>query len=138
MNGGKWTGEIRGVTPVYLRCYQGRVSWVYPRGGLRVLLRLGSTGKDFKGCIRVNPSFAGARIFLEDKKFLKELYSPGDRLPVKLARCFPSRTGQAALYIEEATPSSSPVLFPKYLAEFSYDLEAVRPSSYDPEDSKNF
>lgn len=134
MNGGKWVGESRGVTPVYLRCYQGRVSWVYPRGGLRVVLRHGPTGKDFRGCVRVNPSFAGARIFAEDRRYLRELYSPGDGQPVRLARCFRSRYGQAVLYLEAAPPSISAAigLFPKYLAEFSYDLEPVKPNTYDP------
>lgn len=134
MSGGKSTGETRRITPIYLRCSQGRVSWVYPRGGLRVLLRLGSTGKEFRGCIKVNPTFAGARIFLEENKNLKELYAPGDSLPVKRARCFHSRGGQTALYIEAATPLSS--VFPKFLAEFSYDLESVLPNSYDLQDSK--
>lgn len=136
MSGGKWTGESRRITPVYLRCSQGRVSWVYPKGGLRVLLRLGSTGKDFRGCIKVHPTFAGARIFLEEKKNLREVYSPGDGLPIKLARCFHSRAGQAALYIEAAAPSSSSSVFPKFLAEFSYDLESVLQNSYDLQDSK--
>lgn len=135
MSGGKWTGELRGITSVYLRCFQGRVSWVYPRGGLRVLLRLGSTGKDFTGCLKVNPSFAGARIFTEEKKMLKELYSPNDGFSVKLSRCFHSRDGQVALYVEAAALSSA-TFFPKYLAEFSYDLESVSPNSYDPQESK--
>jgi len=36
------------VHPVYLRCSQGSVSWLYPRGALRVVLRLGTAGKEFQ------------------------------------------------------------------------------------------
>lgn len=38
----------RGVKPVYLRCSQGSVSWLYPRGALRVVLRYGTAGKEFQ------------------------------------------------------------------------------------------
>ena len=40
-----WRGSVR---PVYLRCSQGSVSWLYPRGALRVVLRLGTAGKEFQ------------------------------------------------------------------------------------------
>jgi len=39
----------RGVRPVYLRCSQGSVAWLYPRGALRVVLRYGTAGKEFQG-----------------------------------------------------------------------------------------
>lgn len=38
----------RGVQPVYLKCSQGSVTWLYPRGALRVVLRYGTGGKDFQ------------------------------------------------------------------------------------------
>ena len=38
----------RGVRPVYLRCSQGSVAWLYPRGALRVVLRYGTAGKEFQ------------------------------------------------------------------------------------------
>ena len=40
--------EEGGVRPVYLRCSQGSVTWLYPRGALRVLLRYGTKGKEFQ------------------------------------------------------------------------------------------
>lgn len=40
--------SLRGVKPVYLRCSQGSVSWLYPRGALRVVLRYGTAGKEFQ------------------------------------------------------------------------------------------
>lgn len=45
----------RGVTPVYLRCREGSVSWLYPRGALRLLFRppLPADERDFRVCIRV-------------------------------------------------------------------------------------
>ena len=42
------THSHRGVKPVYLRCSQGSVSWLYPRGALRVVLRYGTAGKEFQ------------------------------------------------------------------------------------------
>lgn len=45
----------RGVTPVYLRCREGTISWVYPRGALRLLFRpaLPDDEQDFRVCVRV-------------------------------------------------------------------------------------
>ena len=42
-----WTAD-RGVHPVYLRCRQGSVTWLYPRGALRVVLRYATAGKEFQ------------------------------------------------------------------------------------------
>lgn len=43
------------MTPVYLRCREGSVSWMYPRGALRLLFRptMPVDEKDFRVCIRV-------------------------------------------------------------------------------------
>ena len=41
-------GEGGGVRPVYLRCSQGSVTWLYPRGALRILLRYGTQSKEFQ------------------------------------------------------------------------------------------
>lgn len=123
--------STRGVTPVYLRCSQGRVSWSYPGGALRVLLRLGSSGREFRGCIKSSPEFAGARVFLEGPRSLSRLLDTEDGAPKQLVRCFHSRGGQAALYVEAATATST---FPRQVAEFSYDLEPLprNGGSYDP------
>ncbi|RZF48800.1 hypothetical protein LSTR_LSTR003180 [Laodelphax striatellus] len=109
----------RGVTPVYLRCAMGRVSWVYPGGALRVLLRLGSSGRQFRGCIKASPDFAGARLFLEGPRGLVPLLEPH---PSPRVQCFYSRHGQVALYMEAL--QKSPATFPRQVAQFDYDLEA--------------
>ncbi|XP_022188480.2 meteorin-like protein [Nilaparvata lugens] len=120
----------RGVTPVYLRCGMGRVSWVYPGGALRVLLRLGSSGRQFRGCIKASPDFAGARLFLEGPRGLVPLLDPH---PSPRVQCFYSRHGQVALYMEAL--HKSPATFPRQVAQFDYDLEAQprspSPSYYD-------
>lgn len=113
-------GPQRGVTPVYLRCAKGRVSWVYPGGALRVLLRLGSSGREFRGCIKASTDFAGARLFLEGSVRLVSLL---DAEPTPRVQCFSSRHGQVALYLEalQKTPSA----YPRLVAQFDYDLEPL-------------
>ncbi|XP_046659901.1 meteorin-like protein [Homalodisca vitripennis] len=127
-----WSGSglhpAKGVTPVYLRCSQGRVTWSYPGGALRVLLRLGSSGREFRGCIKSSAGWAGARVFLEGPRSLVRLIDQEDSR--QKVRCFHSRGGQAALYVE-ATGAAT---FPKQVAELYYDLEALprHKGSYDP------
>jgi len=122
-------GEERGVRPVYLRCREGKVRWSYPAGALRVLLRLGSSGREFRACIKPSPSFKAASIFLEGPKSLNKLYSP-DTATLGHVRCFQSRGGQAALYVE-ATQAET--FFKKQVAEFAYDLEPMpRGKMFDP------
>lgn len=124
-------GPGRGVTPVYLRCSQGHLEWVYPRGALRVLVRLGASGRDFRGCVKLGSNFGGARIFLEGPRSLVPLFSVEDGAPTQLVRCFQSRGGQAALYVEAA---SSKTDFKKEVASLTYDLEALPRggAAYDP------
>lgn len=114
--------EERGVQPVYLRCSQGKVTWKYPRGGLRVVLRHGTQGKEFKGCLRAGQHFRGVRIYLEGHRRLHLLHSPDDGRHPELPRCFASRRGQAALYVE-AEPVSNSVLLKRNVVEFTYDLQ---------------
>lgn len=74
----------RGVTPVYLRCTAGRVTWMYPRGALRVLLRLPGQDREFRACIKVHPDGGKdypARLFLEGPRSLLQLYSHEDGGP---------------------------------------------------------
>lgn len=122
------SSQSRGVVPVYLRCSQGHVKWSYPRGALRVVLRLPNSDKDFKGCIRVTPNFAGAQLFLVGPRSLTRLMSLNDGGEKQLVRCFQSRNGQAAIYVEAV---DSRRLFKKEVAGFSYDLQPIpRGSSY--------
>ncbi|GAB6020444.1 hypothetical protein CHUAL_003137 [Chamberlinius hualienensis] len=142
-DGCDWTGSgldyndgFRGVQPVYLRCSQGKVEWKYPRGALRIVLRHGTSGKDFKGCLKVSKGFAGARVFLEGHRTLHVLYSPNDatRRHPQLPRCFLSRNGQVALYVEAENTQQD--THRKQKAEFSYDLQltAQNSSRYDPQE----
>lgn len=70
----------RGVTPVYLRCRTGRITWLYPKGALRVILRLPGNGRDFRACVKVreNKTKPAARLFLEGPRSLLKLYSHND------------------------------------------------------------
>lgn len=123
-------GVKRGVQPIYLRCSQGRVQWHYPNGALRVVLRHGTSGRDFRGCIRLAKNSTGARIYLEGRRKLHPIYSKGDGRPIDLMRCFTSTNGQVALYVE-----SEPIRdqLRKEMADFSYDLQTVsRKSLVDP------
>ncbi len=48
-SGGPPYGQQRGVRPVYLRCSQGQVTWLYPTGALRVVLRYATAAaKEFQ------------------------------------------------------------------------------------------
>lgn len=133
----------RGVTPVYLRCTAGRVTWLYPRGALRVLLRLPGQDKEFRACIKVHPDsekYLAARLFLEGPRSLLPLYShdDGGHKAVRYVfmrfvrsctlvfilfffRCFQSRNGHAALYIE-AIDTDTMI---KRVAEIEYDLQPL-------------
>lgn len=119
------TDEIsgRGVTPIYLRCSQGHLEWLYPRGALRVLLRFGASGRDFRGCVKVSGGFSGAHIFLEGSRSLLPLFPAlQDGGSVRLARCFQSRHGQAALYVEAISSRGD---IQKQVAAFSYNLQPL-------------
>ncbi|KAI5651742.1 meteorin-like protein [Phthorimaea operculella] len=149
-----WTGSgltspsERGVTPVYLRCREGGVSWLYPRGALRLLFRppLPGVERDFKVCIRVirrpdPPDLFHtlqindtevverfpARLFVEGKHKLVPLYAPDDGDPREL-RCFHSRRGRAALYVE-AEPEEGPK---RRVATFKYEARPLVRRHYDP------
>ncbi|XP_012546798.1 meteorin-like protein [Bombyx mandarina] len=142
----------RGVTPVYLRCREGSVSWMYPRGALRLLFRppLPADERDFRVCIRVvrrpdppdlfhtlqlNETEAAdrfpARLFVEGAKRLEPLYAPNDGDPREL-RCFRSRKGRAALYVE-AEPEDGPK---KRVAALKYEARLLDKRHYDPATSE--
>ncbi|XP_017782590.1 PREDICTED: meteorin-like protein [Nicrophorus vespilloides] len=130
-----WTGSGlslsstgRGVTPVYLRCTAGRISWLYPRGALRVLLRVPGQDRDFRACIKMHPDIGNkvpARLFLEGPRSLLPLYSSEDG-GNKIMRCFNSKNGQVAIYVE-ATDGES---VNKRVADFEYDLQPLPRGSH--------
>lgn len=149
-----WTGSgltataERGVTPVYLRCREGTISWMYPRGALRLLFRppLPADEHDFRVCVRVmrrpdppdlfhdlqldNTEVASrfpARLFVEGAHKLEPLYAPNDGDPREV-RCFRSRHGRAALYVE-AEPEEGTR---RRMATFRYEARPLVRRHYDP------
>ncbi|KAK9891516.1 hypothetical protein WA026_014752 [Henosepilachna vigintioctopunctata] len=121
----------RGVTPVYLRCRAGRIAWLYPRGALRVLLRLPGQDRDFRACVRVreDKKRPAARLFLEGPRSLLKLYSHDDG-SMKSIRCFNSKNGQAAIYVEAIENDG----VTKMVADIEYDLQPLPRGvhAYDP------
>ncbi|XP_023936504.2 meteorin-like protein [Bicyclus anynana] len=138
----------RAVTPVYLRCREGSVSWLYPRGALRLLFKppLPADERDFRVCVRVirrpdppdffqniqlnesgAPERFPARIFVEGVRRLVPLYAPDDG-DVRELRCFRSRHGQAALYVE-AEPEEGTK---RRVAFFRYEARPLVRRHYDP------
>ncbi|EFX88494.1 hypothetical protein DAPPUDRAFT_41548, partial [Daphnia pulex] len=120
----------RGVKPVYLRCSQGSVSWLYPRGALRVVLRYGTAGKEFQGCLKLSADFGGANIYVEQHRTLKLLHSGSSSLlrPDGKRHCFDSHKGQVALFLESDSlggggGGSDPLR--RETAAFDYDLQLV-------------
>lgn len=109
--------KSRSVVPVYLRCDQGRVTWKYPRGALRVLLRLGGTGsggaRDFRACVKIDANSTGAAVHLEGHRKLIPLHkgqsAPRGAEDGEVRRCFTSYKGQVALFLE-ATPETNHLL----------------------------
>lgn len=149
-----WTGSgltdnvERGVTPVYLRCREGSLSWMYPRGALRLLFRppLPATERDFRVCVRVlrrpdppdlfhthrhNDTHARerfpARLFVEGAKRLVPLYAPDDG-DLRELRCFRSKHGRAALYVE-AEPEEGTK---RRVAALRYEAKPLPRRHYDP------
>ena len=81
-------------------------------------------------------NLGGARIFLEGQRSLVPLFSVEDGAHTQLVRCFQSRGGQAALYVEAA---SSKTDFKKEVASLTYDLEPLPRggASYDPTEGES-
>ncbi|XP_041978492.1 meteorin-like protein [Aricia agestis] len=149
-----WTGSgltvtaERAVTPVYLRCQEGTISWKYPRGALRLIFKppLPLDERDFQVCIRVirrpdppdifhalQENDTGtverfpARLFREGVRKLLPLYASDDG-DVRELRCFRSKHGRAALYVE-AEPEEGTK---KRMAIFKYEAKPLVRRHYDP------
>ncbi|KAL1517340.1 hypothetical protein ABEB36_001115 [Hypothenemus hampei] len=134
-----WTGSglstvqsDKGVTPVYLRCAAGKIKWLYPRGALRILLRLPNQNKNFRTCLKIRstskPGRPIARVYLEGPRSLISLFQGHEN--INLIKCFNSKNGQAAIYME-ATDERS---FDRQHTEIEYDLQPIPWSvyGYDP------
>nr|CAH0111396.1 unnamed protein product [Daphnia galeata] len=130
------TQSHRGVKPVYLRCSQGSVSWLYPRGALRVVLRYGTAGKEFQGCLKLSSDFGGANIYVEQHRTLKLLHSGSTLLrPDGKRHCFDSHKGQVALFLESDSIGGGSDPLRRETAAFDYDLQLVEEEddqSHDP------
>lgn len=102
----RWT-KSRSVVPVYLRCDQGRVTWRYPRGALRVVLRLGGTGsgapREFRACVKIPGNSTGAAVHLEGHRRLLPIFKGPTPDGDEVHSCFTSYKGQAALFLEATT-----------------------------------
>uniref|UniRef100_A0A8C4NCZ8 Meteorin like, glial cell differentiation regulator a n=1 Tax=Eptatretus burgeri TaxID=7764 RepID=A0A8C4NCZ8_EPTBU len=71
----------RDVEQLYLSCSQGALTWLYPTGALRLLLRPGTIAAPsgpVTACIQPNAEFAGANIYLEHKDRLQLLVDEHD------------------------------------------------------------
>jgi len=124
-------GEGGGVRPVYLRCSQGSVTWLYPRGALRILLRYGTQSKEFQGCLKLSGDYSGANIYVERHRKLQLLSSGSGaeaaRPEEKTRRhCFESRNGQVALFLEADPTSGSQDPLRRQKAQFHYDLQLLQ------------
>ncbi|KAG8182525.1 hypothetical protein JTE90_002063 [Oedothorax gibbosus] len=111
------------VHPVYLRCREGKVHWEYPRGALRILLRLGRAAKEFQGCLKVSNVSSGASLYLEGHRELSLLHRNDSNSG--LQRCFRSSGGQVALFLEASGDSLKKDVF-----GFVYDLQPIQPETF--------
>ncbi|KAF7489321.1 Meteorin-like protein [Sarcoptes scabiei] len=119
----------RTVMPIYLRCSRGSIKWFYPTGGLRVVLKFGTDEKDFRGCIRVSKnSSQKARIYVEGKRELFQIWSADDNKHPDLFRCFVSNNHFIALFIESDLNSSN-YQHRNDAVIFQYDLEQQNTNS---------
>lgn len=117
----------RSVKPIYLRCSRGNIKWFFPNGGLRIVLKLGNSNNDFRGCIRVSRNTTrNARIYVAGKQQLYQIFAFDDGHNEDLLRCFVSYNSFIALFVE-IEPQSQ---FPNDNVIFSYDLEAAKKETF--------
>ncbi|KAI1291806.1 Meteorin-like protein [Halotydeus destructor] len=115
----------RVVVPVYLRCSQGTVRWLYPTSALQITLRYGSHSGDFRGCIKVSRNVTSSvRVYVDGlRESLHKVYSVDDGQSPDLLRCFVSTKGQVSLYIEAEEHKHN--IVKHELFQFSYHLQPV-------------
>lgn len=124
-SGNQNTDSERVVVPVYLRCTHGTIKWIYPKGGLRVVLRHGTSNKDFRGCIRVAKNTSNVRMYIEGHRQLHKLYASDDGKHSDLLRCFVSNDGQIAIFLESEPWTSKNGRLNRDVVRFDYHLQSV-------------
>ncbi|XP_065338568.1 meteorin-like protein [Cloeon dipterum] len=134
-----WTGSgssgasDREVTPVYLRCTQGRVNWKLPRGAIRVVLRLPSPVSSvapFRACVRPLKGGGGATIWLEKGGSLKKMFREVrvQKGSPQSYKCAQSQNGQVVLFVDTVAGA------PERDLSFLYHLEQLPLNGvYNPE-----
>lgn len=116
------------IQPVYLRCREGIVEWQYPRGALRIILQMGQSGKEFRGCLKVESFSSGATLFLEKPQSLKYLSGLSEEnMNKKNQICFKSVDGHVAFFLEARGNHG---IVKKEVFRLMYDLEPVKSRGY--------
>ncbi|XP_035694883.1 meteorin-like protein [Branchiostoma floridae] len=139
-----WTGsglsqlqESKSVQQVYFRCVEGTLQWKYPRGALRIVLEHGTSGRDFKGCVQADRTFSGANVYLEEDEKLKLIIQDGESSDnLERLRCFSSKEGRTALYVEAAAHLSGAESVVKRVVALKYELQLVTHRHFGEDDFK--
>lgn len=119
------SGTEQGVKQVFLRCAEGSVEFLYPTGALRLtLLPLlpghivgGASGMPSSVCIKPEPQWGGAQLYLERGGVLELLVS--DTPGPSYIRCFSITPGESPALFLQATPHSD---ISRRIAAFRYEL----------------
>ncbi|KAK1794736.1 hypothetical protein P4O66_009935 [Electrophorus voltai] len=125
---GSGLSQMQGsVEQVWLQCAEGSVDWLYPVGALRLTLspRLpwavpglgGASGSPISACIKAEPQWGGAQLYLERDGILELLLSdtPG---PARV-HCFSVMPGEKPALFVQATPHQD---ISRRIAAFRYEL----------------
>lgn len=115
----------QGVEQVFLRCSEGSVEFLYPTGALRLTLlpRLprhrvaGASGTPSSVCVKPEPQWGGAQLYLERDGVLELLVS--DTPGPSHIRCFSIIPGGSPALFLQATPHSD---ISRRIAAFRYEL----------------
>ncbi|XP_076827046.1 meteorin-like [Brachyhypopomus gauderio] len=115
------------VEQVWLRCAEGSVEWLYPAGALRLTLSprlpwaapgLGrASGSPMSVCIKAEPQWGGAQLYLEREGILDLLVS--DTPSPAHVHCFSVTPGEKPALFMQATPHQD---ISRRIAAFRYEL----------------
>ncbi|GAA6073909.1 meteorin-like [Tachysurus ichikawai] len=119
----------QGVEQVFLHCAEGSVEFLYPNGALRLTLlprlprhRVGGTsGMPSSVCVKPEPQWGGAQLYLEKGGILELLVS--DTPGPSHIRCFSITPGESPALFLQATPHSD---ISRRIAAFRYELRGDR------------